>query len=254
MKIMGIGYNPFSLEGKRILITGASSGIGQETAVQCSKMGASVIISARNEERLMQTFHQLEGTDHQMIPVDLSDFDGVRKLVDSISKIDGLFNNAGVTVAKPISFLNEVELGNILNVNLNAPILLTNLLVKKKKITKGGSIVFTSSIGRYMVAPGNSMYAASKGGLSAFMKGAALELAAKGIRCNAILPGMVETGMMKGKETISSEQWEANKLLYPLKRFGSPREIALLAVYLFSDASSFMTGSELVIDGGRSLK
>lgn len=251
---MGIGYNPFSLEGKRILITGASSGIGQETAVQCSKMGASVIISARNEERLMQTFHQLEGTDHQMIPVDLSDFDGVRKLVDSISKIDGLFNNAGVTVAKPISFLNEVELGNILNVNLNAPILLTNLLVKKKKITKGGSIVFTSSIGRYMVAPGNSMYAASKGGLSAFMKGAALELAAKGIRCNAILPGMVETGMMKGKETISSEQWEANKLLYPLKRFGSPREIALLAVYLFSDASSFMTGSELVIDGGRSLK
>ena len=105
-----------------------------------------------------------------------------------------------------------------------------------------------------MVAPGNSMYAASKGGLSAFMKGAALELAAKGIRCNAILPGMVETAIMINKGEISEEQWEKNKQLYPLKRFGNPKEVAWLAVYLFSDASSFMTGSELVIDGGRSLK
>ena len=189
-----------------------------------------------------------------MIQMDLSETDGVRNLVDSIPQIDGLLNNAGITAAKPISFINEKELGSILNVNLNAPILLTNLLVKKKKISKGGSIVFTSSIGRYMVAPGNSMYAASKGGLSSFMKGAALELSAKGIRCNAILPGMVETGMMKGKESISQEQWELNKQQYPLKRFGSPEEIAWLAVYLFSDASAFMTGSELVIDGGRSLR
>lgn len=255
MKItMDTSYNPYSLQGKTILVTGASSGIGQATAIECSKMGATVIITARNEERLKQTFQQLVGSGHQMIQMDLSETDGVRNLVDSIPQIDGLLNNAGITAAKPISFINEKELGSILNVNLNAPILLTNLLVKKKKISKGGSIVFTSSIGRYMVAPGNSMYAASKGGLSSFMKGAALELSAKGIRCNAILPGMVETGMMKGKESISQEQWELNKQQYPLKRFGSPEEIAWLAVYLFSDASAFMTGSELVIDGGRSLR
>ena len=251
---MDTSYNPYSLQGKTILVTGASSGIGQATAIECSKMGATVIITARNEERLKQTFQQLVGSGHQMIQMDLSETDGVRNLVDSIPQIDGLLNNAGITAAKPISFINEKELGSILNVNLNAPILLTNLLVKKKKISKGGSIVFTSSIGRYMVAPGNSMYAASKGGLSSFMKGAALELSAKGIRCNAILPGMVETGMMKGKESISQEQWELNKQQYPLKRFGSPEEIAWLAVYLFSDASAFMTGSELVIDGGRSLR
>ena len=251
---MDTSYNPHSLQGKTILVTGASSGIGQATAIECSKMGATVIITARNEERLKQTFLQLVGSGHQMIQMDLSETDGVRNLVDSIPRIDGLLNNAGITTAKPISFINEKELGSILNVNLNAPILLTNLLVKKKKIAKGGSIVFTSSIGRYMVAPGNSMYAASKGGLSSFMKGAALELAVKGIRCNAILPGMVETGMMKGKESISPEQWELNKQQYPLKRFGSPEEIAWLAVYLFSDASAFMTGSELVIDGGRSLR
>ena len=251
---MDTSYNPYFLQGKTILVTGASSGIGQATAIECSKMGATVIITARNEERLKQTFQQLVGSGHQMIQMDLSETDGVRNLVDSIPQIDGLLNNAGITAAKPISFINEKELGSILNVNLNAPILLTNLLVKKKKIAKGGSIVFTSSIGRYMVAPGNSMYAASKGGLSSFMKGAALELSAKGIRCNAILPGMVETGMMKGKESISQEQWELNKQQYPLKRFGSPEEIAWLAVYLFSDASAFMTGSELVIDGGRSLR
>lgn len=255
MKIMDINYNPFSLQGKTILVTGASSGIGKATAIECSKLGACVIVTGRNEERLKQTFQQLEGdSNHQMISIDLSSINGIERLIDFIPKVDGLLNNAGITTAKPISFINEKELNNILDVNLYAPIMLTNLLIKKKKIVKGGSIVFTSSIGRYMVAPGNSMYAASKGGLSAFMKGAALELSAKGIRCNAVLPGMVETGMMKGKESISEEQWELNKLKYPLKRFGSPEEIAWLAIYLFSDASAFMTGSELVIDGGRSLK
>lgn len=251
---MSVCYNPFSLEGKTILITGASSGIGQATAIECSKMGAKVIITGRNKERLSETFDLLEGSGHQCIPLDISDISGITQLVEEVPRLDGLLNNAGITTAKPISFISEGELDRILDINLKTPLLLTNLLVKKKKIVKGGSVVFTSSIGRYIVAPGNSMYAASKGGLSAFMKGAALELAARAIRCNAILPGMVETGMMKGKETISSEQWEANKLLYPLKRFGTPQEIAFLAVYLFSDASSFMTGSELVIDGGRSLK
>ena len=247
-------YNPFSLEGKTILITGASSGIGQATAVECSKMGANVVITGRNKERLAETFDLLEGSGHQCISVDLSDFSGVTQLVNEVPLIDGLLNNAGITTAKPISFISESELDRILDINLKTPLLLTNLLIKKKKITKGCSIVFTSSIGRYIVAPGNSMYAASKGGLSAFMKGAALELAAKGIRCNAILPGMVETAIMKGKESISEEQWDANRQLYPLKRFGNPKEVAWLAVYLFSDASAFMTGSELVIDGGRSLK
>ena len=249
-----MSYNPFSLEGKTILVTGASSGIGQGVAVECSKMNARVIITGRNEERLKQTFDMLEGDGHMQIALDISNIEGVRQLVDSIPVIDGLLNNAGISSAKPISFITENELARLMNINLNAPIHLTNLLIKKKKIRKGGSIVFTSSIGRYMVAPGNSMYAASKGALSAFMKGAALELATKQIRCNAILPGMIETPIMKGKESISDEQWEANKQLYPMKRFGTPQEVAWLAVYLFSDASQFMTGSELVIDGGRSLR
>lgn len=252
--IMDTNYNPFSLVGKTILITGASSGIGQAVAIECSKMGAKLIITGRNEKRLKQTFEMLEGQGHTQIAIDISTIDGIMTLVDSITVIDGLLNNAGITSAKPISFITENELNRIMNININAPIHLTNLLVKKKKISKGGSIVFTSSIGKYMVAPGNSMYAATKGALSAFMKGAALELAAKRIRCNAILPGMIETPIMKGKESISNEQWEINKQLYPLRRFGTPQEVAWLVVYLFSNASAFMTGSELVIDGGRSLR
>lgn len=249
-----MSYNPFSLEGKTILVTGASSGIGQAVAVECSKMGAKMVITGRNEERLRGTLAQLDGKEHQMIVEDISTFDGVKNLVDTIPGVDGLLNNAGITVTKPISFISEMELEKIFSINLKAPIHLTNLIVKKKKIAKGGSIVFTSSIGKYMVVPGNSLYSASKGGLSSFMKGAAIELASKNIRCNAILPGMIETPIMESKNAISSEQWEANKQSYPLKRFGTPQEVAWLAVYLFSDASSFMTGAEIVLDGGRSLR
>ncbi len=250
---MDTHYNPFSLKAKTILVTGASSGIGQATAIECSRMGAQVIITGRDEQRLEETLNQLKGEGHQMIAVDLSTIDGVQKLVESVPVVDGLLNNAGVSATKPIGFLSEQELNRIFDINLKAPILLTNLMAKKKKIRKGGSIVFTSSIGRFVEAPGNSLYSSSKGGLSSFMRGAALELAAKQIRCNALLPGMIETPIMTGKQTISDEQWEKNKQRYPLKRFGTPQEVAWAAVFLFSEASSFMTGSEIIIDGGRSL-
>ena len=126
-----MSYNPFSLEGKTILVTGASSGIGQGVAVECSKMNARVIITGRNEERLKQTFDMLEGDGHMQIALDISNIEGVRQLVDSIPVIDGLLNNAGISSAKPISFITENELARLMNINLNAPIHLTNLLIKK---------------------------------------------------------------------------------------------------------------------------
>ncbi len=250
---MDTNYNPYSLSGKTILITGASSGIGKATAIECSRMGAQLIITGRNEERLQQTFDSLAGEGHQQIAVDISNADGVLRLVDGVSAVDCLFNNAGVSTTKPIGFIAENEIERLFDTNVKAPILLTNMMVKKKKINKGGSVVFTSSIGRYVVTPGNNLYAATKGALSAFMKGAAVELASKKIRCNAVLPGMIETPIMTGKGSISEEQWELNKQRYPLKRFGTPEEVAWLVIYLFSDASQFITGSEFVIDGGRSL-
>ena len=251
---MELNYNPFSLEGKTILITGASSGIGKATAIECSKMGAKVILTGRDEQRLQETYHQLSGIGHLYFSKDISNYEGIIQLVELLPQINGLLNNAGITITKPISYISQKDLDELMSINLLTPIQLVNLLVKKKKLLKGGSVVFTSSIAKNMVSPGNSMYAASKGGLSAFMKGAAVELAAKSIRCNAILPGMVETDILKKRGTVNEEQLNINRQLYPLKRFGDSRDIALLAVYLFSDASSFMTGTELVIDGGRMLK
>ena len=113
--------------------------------------------------------------------------------------------------------------------------------------------MFVSSIGKYIVAPGNSIYSTTKGGISAFMKNAALDLAGKKIRCNAVLPGMVETPLILDGKTLTDEQLETNRGLYPLKRFGNPEEVAYAIIYLLSDASAWVTGTELVVDGGRSL-
>ncbi len=252
---MGINYNPFSLEGKTILVTGASSGIGQATAIECSKMGAKVIITARNEERLKETISKMEGDGHSYIVTDLSSEENILSLVEQLPVINGCVNNAGYNIMQLLPFIKYESIENIMNVNLFAPIYLTHSLIKNKKISKDSSIVFTSSIsGKGVCSLGNSLYSATKGGLSAFMKNAALDLASKKIRCNAVLPGMVETPLKEGKSTITEEQWEANRQLYPLKRFGSPEDIAFAIIYLLSDASAWVTGSELVIDGGRSLK
>ncbi|WP_294742671.1 SDR family oxidoreductase [uncultured Prevotella sp.] len=248
---MGVTYNPFTLEGKTILVTGASSGIGKATAIECAKMGAKLVITGRNEARLNEVYNSLEGEGHIQVIADLSNDEEIQRLVDEIPVLNGCVNNAGYNVMSVIPFIKKDELGRIMNVNLTAPIMLTHLLVKKKKIAKDSSIVFTSSIsarGRNSV--GNSMYSATKGGLSSFMKNAALELAAKRIRCNAVLPGMVETPLKEGKANVTEEQWEINRQLYPLKRFGKPEEIAYGIIYLLSDASAWVTGTELVIDGG----
>lgn len=252
---MGITYNPFSLEGKTILVTGASSGIGRSTAIECSKAGAKVVLTARNEARLKETLSMLIGEGHSYIVADLSNEEQMDRLVAEMPIVDGLVNNAGFNVMQLVPFIKDEDLIKVMRVNLEAPILLTHKVVKKKKIAKESSIVFTSSIaGKGVCSAGNSLYSASKGGLTAFMKNAALELASKKIRCNAVLPGMVETPLKEGKSNITEEQWEINRQLYPLKRFGNPEDVAYAIIYLLSDASAWMTGSELVIDGGRSLK
>lgn len=248
-----MSYNPFSLEGKTILVTGASSGIGRTTAIECSKMGASVIITARNEERLKATLESLDtdgGQTHQMFLADLSSQEGVNALVDELPHLDGVSLNAGIVKTLPVKFINKDDLTEVLNVNMMGPILLAQRLLKKKKITKGSSVVFTSSIGGVMISTvGNTMYGVSKGGLNAFMKGMALEMASIGIRSNSVNPGFVATNILSAG-TISEEDLKKNVAAYPLGRFGKPEDIAFAIIYLLSDASSWVTGHTLVIDGG----
>ena len=248
-----MSYNPFTLEGKTVLITGASSGIGQATAIECARMGGKVVITGRNVERLQETFNQLEGEGHLQIAADLNNEDEIAKLVEQCPVLNGLVNNAGRGKSKPINFINMEDLQDVFQTNLFGVALLTKMLLKKKKIAKGGSIVFTSSISSYMTAPGLCIYASSKAAVSAYMRTCAIELGAKGIRANAILPGMVETKLInRGTYTDEDKQNDLN--LYPLGRYGQPEDIARAMVFLLSDASVWMTGAELVIDGGRCLK
>lgn len=246
-------YNPFSIRDKTILITGASSGIGRATAIECSKMGARLVITARNEKRLKETLDLLEGECHQYIIADLSNEEDLDKLVSEIPVINGIVNNAGFITVKLIPFINTADLREMFKLNLEAPILLTNKIVKKKKIAKNSSMVFVSSIGKSIPSLGNSIYSSAKGGLSSFMKNAAIDLASKKIRCNAVLPGMVETPLISSNDTYAEELLEIDRNYYPLKRYGDPKEVAYSIIFLLSDASSWMTGTEIIIDGGRSL-
>ena len=245
-----MSYNPFSLEGKTILVTGASSGIGRATAIECSKMGANVIITGRNEARLQETFEALEGDGHQQIIADLVSSEAINQLVSNIEAIDGVFLCAGRGKTVPVQFATREVFDEIFDINFFSTIELLRSLYKKKRIKKQGSVVIVASVGgNYNFNVGNSVYGASKAALNSMMKFCAKEFAVRKIRVNSICPGMVVTPMTK-PSTIAAEQLEADKENYPLKRYGEPNEIAYAAVYLLSDAAAWVTGHDLVIDGG----
>lgn len=249
-------YNPFSLKGKKILITGASSGIGKAIAIECSKMEASVIITGRNLQRLEQTLSLMdkEGSGHQMIISDLSLESSVTELVSTINvNLDGIVHCAGFTIPKPFKFYDKEDLDSMMSVNFNAPFWLTQTLLKKKKISKEASIVFISSIsGVWVSYMAGSLYSATKGAINGVAKGLALELASKNIRVNCVNPGMINTAILDSG-VISDEQLKEDAQKYPLKRYGKPEEVAYGVIYLLSDASSWTTGSNLLIDGGYTL-
>lgn len=246
-------YNPFSLEGKTVLVTGASSGIGRGIAVECSKMGAKVVINGRNIERLQKTFDQLEGEGHIQIVADLSKQEDIERLANEVPELNGFVNSAGIPKICPVKRIDRQTLEEIMNVNAFGPILLTSQLLRKKKLQKKSSIVLIASIsGVCMANTGEGPYAATKAALAGYTKTAAFELAAQGTRVNTICPGLVPTEIL----TLSNEMFSEDQLKetmygrYPLKRVGTPEDIANGAIYLLSDASSWVTGINLVIDGG----
>lgn len=247
-------YCPYSIEGKTILITGGAGGIGSEVARVCSKLGARVVLTDIREDALQVALASLEKVasgEHLSVTADLTNPDDLNRLVEQMPDIDGFVCNAGVMKLVLAQFITEEELTRVQKINLNAPILLTKALLKKKKIRKGGSIVFTASAaGIYRVSIGNAIYATTKCGIDAFMRTVALEYGPKGIRCNSVNPGMVETSLIGG---FTEEQKQKEMQNYPLRRFAKPEDIALGIVYLLSDASSFVTGTALKIDGGMTL-
>jgi NAD(P)-dependent dehydrogenase (short-subunit alcohol dehydrogenase family) len=248
--------NPFSLEGKSILVTGASSGIGRGIAVACAKMGAKVVLSGRNETRLKETLDLLEGEGHVVLGGDLKSEDTRKELVEKMPALDGIAYCAGISQIQMAKFMDQSSLEDIFQTNVFSPLMLNTLLLKKKKIKKNSSIIFISSIsGVYRSQIGEGSYGATKAALAGFVKSLALELSAQGIRVNTIHPGVVETPLLEvSNGTFGEEELEALRQKYPLKRFGKPEDIAYCAVYLLSDASGWMTGSNILIDGGFTLK
>ena len=247
-----MSYNPFSLEGKTILVTGASSGIGRQTAIECSKMGAKVIICGRNQERLNETLSLMAGEGHITFVGDLLDENIIKQLIQEIPDVDGTVLAAGRGLTMPVLFSTREKFDEIFNINFFSNVELMRLLVKKKKIKAQGSIIFIVSVGGTLCyTPGNAVYGASKSALNSMIHFAAIELASKKIRVNGISPGMIDTPLIHNSMTmVSEEQLKIDAEKYPLKRYGKPQDVAMGAIYLLSEASSWVTGQSLVIDGG----
>lgn len=241
----------FGLTGKTVLVTGASSGIGRATAIECAKSGATVFLTARNQERLQQTLQMMPEGNHQIIPAELTSEEDIEHLADAVASLDGIALVAGINDKQIVKKLNGDFISKMLSTNFSGPALLIKALLKKKKINKLASIVFMSSVSAFYPSVSNALYAASKAAVNQFSKVLALEVLSLKARVNCIQPAFVETDMIYkyGEETLN--EIRSN---YPLGRFAKPEEIAYAVIYYFSDATQMVTGTSLVIDGGYTLR
>lgn len=239
----GLAHAPFSLQGKTVLVTGASSGLGRQTAITCAQRGAHVIITGRNADRLQDTFAQLQGTGHVLAAADLTSAADRERLVTSAPHIDGLVHYAGQQRHCPIRQLTEQAMTDMYAVNFLAPVMLTQRLLQAGSIATGGSIIFVLSTAAHIGTRGVGPYSAMKAGLGGIIRCLALEQAKRKVRVNGISPSAVATPMW------GADQLEAQKARHPLG-LGTPEDVANAAVYLLSDASRWVTGTSLIMDGG----
>ena len=242
-------FNPFSLSGKTILVTGASSGIGQAIAITVSKMGANVVINGRNLAKLENTLSQMIGENNSIVTADITQREDITKLSDTVPQLDGIVHCAGIGHRMPAKMLTENDIDTVMRANFNGAVLLQAALLQKKKVKKDSSIVFIASKAAEYPSLGNAIYSASKGALISYARCLALELAPRGIRVNCICPAMVWTDLILQNE-VTIDQLKELEHSYPLKRYGKPEDVANLSVYLLSDASSWMTNSCIDITGG----
>lgn len=241
--------NNFSLIGKTILVTGASSGIGKAIAIACAEQGANVVLTGRNVLGLNDTLSLMSGEGHIVILTDLMIAEQRSALVEQVPELDGLVQCAGVMNRVPCKSIGQEDIDSVFAPNVEAPILLQAELLQERKIKKGASIVYMASIAPRSAETGNALYSASKAAIIAYAKCLSLELAPRQIRVNCISPAMVWTDLALSGAT--KEELEQDQATYPLKRYGKPEDVANAAVYLLSEASSWMTGSTVEITGGK---
>ena len=240
--------DPFSLEGRRILVTGASSGLGRAIATACAKRGASVVLAGRDVARLDETRGALAGSGHHSVSADLVDADGRDRVVAECGAVDGVVHSAGVSRLSPIRMANAQHLADVWRINYEAPVLLTQKLLAKNQVKASGSILFLSSIAAFIGVAGVGVYSGTKAALIATMRCLAMEVVKRGIRVNCLAPALVETPLLAATETVVANMDE-QKAAYPLG-FGKPDDVANAAVFYLSPASRWITGTTLVMDGG----
>jgi NAD(P)-dependent dehydrogenase (short-subunit alcohol dehydrogenase family) len=245
-------FNPFSLSGKRILVTGATSGLGMEIALSCARMGAELIVTGRDQERLARTLDALQSisdSPHQSFQADLTIAEQRAALAAALEKeIDGLAHSAGISRLCPVRMMGEAHLREIQAVNVEAPVLLTQSLLKRNLISSGGSILFIASIAAHIGVAGVGAYSGTKAALIALSRCLAMEVVKRRIRVNCLSPALVDTPLLEATaQIVGSMETERNN--YPLG-FGKPEDIANAAIFMLSGASRWITGTTLVMDGG----
>lgn len=242
------------LRGRAFLITGASSGIGRETAILLSRLGARLALSGRNAARLEETRASLEGTGHEVSPLDLSRGDDIPAwqmgLTSRIGPLDGLVHAAGIQNVLPLKMVDRRDIDNVLQVNVSAAVMLAKGFRHKGVHSDRSSIVLLSSIRGLVGDPGLSLYSASKGAIVALTKSLAMELARDNIRVNNVAPAYVQTPMFNAaKNHMGQEKYEKLLADHPLG-IGRPMDVAYAVAFLLGDTGAWITGTTLVVDGG----
>jgi NAD(P)-dependent dehydrogenase (short-subunit alcohol dehydrogenase family) len=245
MKTLTSLPNQFRLDDKTILVTGASSGIGHAVAVQCARAGAKIIATGRDPERLEAVFSVLEGGGHRKIVADLNDSVQMDMLADESGAVDGVVHSAGMHGVIPMRMASEKMLSSVMHTNYNVPMLLTQRQLARRLLRDGSSVLLLASIAALTGKVGVGPYSGSKGALIGTMRCLALEVAKRGIRVNAVCPGMVDTPLLN----MNPEWLEEQGKNYPLG-IGMPDDVAFAAIYFLSDASKKVTGTSFSLDGG----
>lgn len=247
-------FNPMSLNGKTIMVTGASSGIGRATAVYASRLGARLVICGRNTERLESVHSELHGTGHVKQLFDFTQTDTIvpwmKSVCQEVGPLNGLAHCAAMQATRPIQAISAEFVSDVLTQNLSAALLLAQAFRLKACHAPGASLVFVSSSAALRTAPGNVVYAASKGGIVSAVKGLGVELVRDKVRVNAVAPAMVDTPMSSQfREILSEENFQKVIAMHPLG-FGQPDDVAAAINFLLADTARWITGSVLCVDGG----
>lgn len=255
-----VEYPQMTLGGKIALVTGASRGLGKWISLGLAHAGADVAVVARNFQGVEQTAREIEEMGRRALPIqaDVSQIDSVkemvRKTIATFGRIDCLVNNAGTNVHKTVFEITPEDFDLISNLNFRGLYFTSQIVAKEMINTGGGKIINIGSVGGFLLRAGipNSVYAGTKGGVSMLTKAFAEELSPYGIYVNAIAPGYFATPLAKDR---LSNQEVLEKILFftPLKRIGEAKDIIGPVVFLASDASDFITGQTIYVDGGRSI-